>query len=238
MKRPRLVLTLTALLAIIAQGCGSPTGAPTGDEPATESSGAAGASAAGSDAGSGWSSAGKAGESDSDGQGGSAQAGSGGRAPAGIGGQNSAGAGEQPITPACVKPSGSDVLVEDYALPSGCSFASGHGAPIGPGGQGLTITDEATFVQIFKCQGSAASGIDFSTRRLQLAAYQASSTATRTWTVEATDTILIGLSSSAWCGGTSPPSYFNLVLLPAGPKPVVPVRCSSSCNFGAGGFPA
>jgi hypothetical protein len=130
------------------------------------------------------------------------------------------------------------VLVQEYVLPTGCSFASGHGAPISPSGQSLTVSDEATFVQTFKCQGGAASGIDFSTHRLQLAVYQASGTATRTWAVETAEAIAIGLSSIPWCGGTSPPSYFTLVLLPTGPKAVVPIRCSSSCNFGAGGFPA
>jgi hypothetical protein len=246
MKQSRLVLPVAALLAIIAEACGSSAGVATGDESATEPSGAAGA--AGADAGSGGSSAGKSGESDGGGkagaaqggaaQGGAAQGGSGGRAQAGAGGQSSAGAAGQPVNPACVKPSGSDVLVQDYALPSGCSYASGHWAPISPSGQSRTITDEATFLQTFTCQGGAASGIDFSTQRLQLAVYQASSTATRTWVVETADTILLGLNSSPWCGGTSPPSYFNLVLVPAGPKSVVPVRCSSSCNFGAGGYPA
>jgi len=62
--------------------------------------------------------------------------------------------------------------------------------------------------------------------------------APRTWAVETAQVVEIGLSSSPWCGGTAPPSYFTLVLLPLGSKAIVQSLCSGSCNFGAGGFPA
>jgi len=105
------------------------------------------------------------------------------------------------------------------------------------GEESRTITDEASFATAFRCQGGASSGIDFSKQRLQLLVYQAAGTAPRTWTVETADAIQIGLSPAPWCGGAAPPSYFSLVLLPVGAKPIVGVLCSGRCNFGSGGAP-
>jgi hypothetical protein len=150
------VLALVVLsLALSTQACGSST---EGDKPhvdvANESGGAAGV--VGSHAGSsgvGTAAAGKATTQGGAAQGGSAQGGAAGRAQVGVGGQSTT----QVATPACVRPVGADVVARDYTLPSGCYYPSGLGAHFVMDPEDRTITDEATFAEIFQCEDGAAS---------------------------------------------------------------------------------
>jgi len=161
---------------------------------------------------------------------GRAAGGSGGQAHAGTGGQNTGGAA-QSGNPACLKPAGSDVLAADYVLPTGCVWRpqSAEGS--------FTITDEAAFQQTLGCPANVSSGIDFANKRLRVEIYPAAGSALRTFAIETSDSILVGLSATSWCGGAAPPNQVTLSLLPAGPKPISESLCTSGCNFGSGGFP-
>jgi hypothetical protein len=244
----KLVAPAVVSLSVIAAACGSSsTGAGT-EGSAGGSSGAAsegmsgasgGAGGANSHAGAGGGAVagagggGGAGGQTQGGAGGQSSAGAGGQSNAGAGGQSSAGAGGQPVNPACVKPSGTDATAQGYTLSgtAGCFFSPTYGAA------SITISDEATFQQVFHCP-NASSGIDFSTQRLEAAVFSSATPVARTWAVETTDAIHLGFTPVPSCGGTAPPSQSSLILLPASAKPVVLDLCTSGCNYGSGGAPA
>jgi hypothetical protein len=246
----KLVAPAVVSLSMFAAACGSSSSGAGTESSSGGPSGAAGEGMGGASAGNGGAnnvagagggavagaggrSVGGAGGQTQGGAGGQSSAGAGGQSNAGAGGQSSAGAGGQPVNPACVKPSGTDVTAQGYTLSGavGCFFSPTYGAA------SITISDEATFQQVFHCP-NASSGIDFSTQRLEAAVFSSATPVARTWAVETTDAIHLGFTPVPSCGGTAPPSQSSLILLPASAKPVVLDLCTSGCNYGNGGAPA
>jgi hypothetical protein len=233
-RRKLIAAVVFASLAVFVAACGSSSRGTSSEGSPGGSSGAAGEGIGGANAGNGaGDSHAGAGGAALAGAGGRTEGGTGGQSQAGAGGQSSGGVGGQPVNPACVKPSGTDATAQDYTLPGagGCFFSPTYGA------SSITVTDEASFQQMFHCQNTS-SGIDFSTQRLEVAIFSSATPVPRTWAVEAVDTIHLGFTPVPSCGGTAPPSQSSLILLPAGSKPIVLDLCTSGCNYGSGGAPA
>jgi hypothetical protein len=158
--------------------------------------------------------------------GGSAQGGAG-------GGQDPADADADAADP-CPTPQGATVTAASYERPAttlGCSFDAASQ-------QSATVTNEAEFLAAFACPETAASGIDFSTRRLRVTLIREAgfTPPLRHHAVLQDGTVRLGFELPVYCGGAFPPTAMALTLLPSGGEPVEDEVCRpGSC--GSGGFP-
>jgi len=156
-----------------------------------------------------------------------------GSAQGGAGGQAQADADANAADP-CPTPLGADVAADSYERPATTLACSFDAASL----QSTTLTNEADFLATFACPETAASGIDFSTRRLRVTLIREAGfiTPSRHHAVLQEGTVRLGFEIPAYCGGAFPPTAMALTLLPDGAEPVEDEVCRpGSC--GSGGFP-